>query len=144
MGSAFDQYSEKYDEWFMKNGKDFLSEALLVENMLENEKGRILSVGCGSGLFEKVLRDKEIVIEDCIELSKMGRIAEKKGLKVKIGYAENLPISDESYHMTSFPTRRARLSIVKINLLLGVDNVNSITSHSSLYISNFVMRFPLY
>jgi len=102
MSSAFDEYSEKYDEWFMKNEKVLLSEALLVESMLKDEKGKILSVGCGSGLFEKILRDKGVVIEDCVEPSEMGRIAEKRGLKVKIGYAENLPVSNESYDVILF------------------------------------------
>ena len=97
MSSAFDEYAEKYDEWFLKNEKVLLSEALLVESMLKDEKGKILSVGCGSGLFEKILRDKGIVIEDCVEPSEMGKIAEKRGLKVKKGYAEDLPIPNESY-----------------------------------------------
>ncbi len=51
--------------------------------MLKDEKGSILSVGCGSGLFEKILKDKGISIEDCIEPSEMGRIAKVSGLKVR-------------------------------------------------------------
>jgi len=97
MSTVFDEYAKKYDEWFIKNENVLLSECTLVEFMLKNEKGSILSVGCGSGLFEKILRDKGISIGDCIEPSEMGRIAEIRGLKVKKGYAENLPVSDESY-----------------------------------------------
>ncbi|QGA53678.1 methyltransferase domain-containing protein [Sulfolobus sp. E5-1-F] len=82
----------------MKNRNVLYSEALLIEEMLRDEKGKkILSIGCGSGLFEYILKEKGIRIEDCVEPSEMGKIAEKRGLKVKRGYAEKLPIESESY-----------------------------------------------
>lgn len=89
--SAFDRFAEEYDSWFVKNRNVFLSELGLVEELLRGEK-EILSVGCGSGLFEAALRERGIVIEDCVEPSEMGRIARARGLKVLRGFAEELPV----------------------------------------------------
>ncbi|ADX81709.1 class I SAM-dependent methyltransferase [Saccharolobus islandicus] len=90
MGAAFDKHAEEYDSWFMKNQNALFSKALLIEEMLKEEKGKnILSVSCGSGLFEYILKDKGIGIRDCVEPSEMGPIAEKRGLKVKRCYAED-------------------------------------------------------
>ena len=79
--SSFDKFSEKYDTWFLNNRNVLMSELLLVEKMLRGER-KILSVGCGSGLFESLLRERGIMIEDCVEPSEMGKIAEARGLRV--------------------------------------------------------------
>lgn len=57
MGNGFDQYAPAYDAWFLKNRNVLYSEVNLLASVLENA-GRVLSVGCGSGLFEKILRDE--------------------------------------------------------------------------------------
>ncbi|WP_016730441.1 hypothetical protein [Saccharolobus islandicus] len=45
MGAAFDKHAEEYDSWFMKNQNALFSKALLIEEMLKEEKGKkILSV----------------------------------------------------------------------------------------------------
>ncbi|BCS93133.1 class I SAM-dependent DNA methyltransferase [Metallosphaera javensis (ex Sakai et al. 2022)] len=92
--SSFDKFAEEYDSWFTKNRNVLMSELLLVEEMLRGE-GRVLSVGCGSGLFETLLRERGIVINDCVEPSEMGRIAEARGLNVRKGYAEELPVQEK-------------------------------------------------
>ncbi|ABP95082.1 MULTISPECIES: class I SAM-dependent methyltransferase [Metallosphaera] len=92
--SSFDKFSEKYDTWFLNNRNVLMSELLLVEKMLRGER-KILSVGCGSGLFESLLRERGIMIEDCVEPSEMGKIAEARGLRVKRGYAEELPVHEK-------------------------------------------------
>lgn len=56
MNHSFDEYAADYDAWFLANPNVLLSEARLVAATLEGSR-RILSVGCGSGLFEKILRD---------------------------------------------------------------------------------------
>ena len=70
MWTNFDQYASLYDAWFLENENVLLSELRLVAMTLA-DAGRILSVGCGSGLFEKLL-DKEfgIKITNGIEPSK--------------------------------------------------------------------------
>jgi len=86
---TFDEYAEKYDHWFLKNKEVLKSEVALLAYFLRNP-GRALSVGCGSGLFEMLLkRDYGIVIEEGIEPAvSMAEIARKRGLNVRIGTAE--------------------------------------------------------
>ncbi len=52
----FDGYAALYDEWFMKNEKLFTSELRLFQKVLGDITGKkLLSVGCGSGLFESFI-----------------------------------------------------------------------------------------
>ena len=98
----FDGYADKYDEWFMKNEKLFTSELLLFKKVLGDISGKkLLSVGCGSGLFESYIDSSNI---DGIEPSEdMGRIAEKRGVKViKYGLIEDVELEDESYDIIYF------------------------------------------
>ena len=79
MKPKFDGYAAQYDAWFMENENLFQSELRLFQKVLGDIQGkRVLSVGCGSGLFESMI--------DCggiegIEPSRdMGVIAEKRGV----------------------------------------------------------------
>ena len=83
MGKGFDEYAENYDAWFLANPNVLHSEAALVASTLR-DAGRVLSVGCGSGLFEKILRDDYgIIVADGIEPSEgMAAIARKRGVNV--------------------------------------------------------------
>ena len=52
MKPKFDGYAAQYDAWFMENDNLFQSELLLFKKALGDISGkRVLSVGCGSGLF---------------------------------------------------------------------------------------------
>ncbi len=90
MADSFDQYAEKYDKWFLANENVLKSEAALLAHFTGNP-GRALSVGCGSGLFEKILeKDYNIQIKEGIEPSKdMADIAIKRGMEVRVGTAED-------------------------------------------------------
>ena len=50
MGKGFDEYAPAYDAWFLDNRNVLYSEVNLVASVLK-DAGRVLSVGCGSGLF---------------------------------------------------------------------------------------------
>ncbi len=91
--------ASRYDSWFLSNQFVLESEVLLLKYMLEPNPGKALSVGCGSGLFEYILRTRYgIVIEDCVEPSPdMAEVAKARGLRVKIGYAEELPFEDSTF-----------------------------------------------
>ena len=98
----FDGYADKYDEWFMKNENLFTSELRLFEKVLGDITGKkLLSVGCGSGLFESYIDSSNI---DGIEPSEdMGRIAEKRGINViKYGLIEDVDLPDETYDIIYF------------------------------------------
>lgn len=83
--SRFDEYASEYDAWFIDNPNVLLSEVRLVASVL-SDAGRVLSVGCGSGLFEKILReDFGITVSDGIEPAEaMADIARRRGMNVTV------------------------------------------------------------
>ena len=96
----FDGYADKYDQWFLTNNRVFESELKLLHACLNPlKKDKILSVGCGSGLFESALkREYDIIVEYGLEPSTdMAKIAEKRGVKVEIGDAETILLKAEEY-----------------------------------------------
>ena len=103
MGKGFDEYAAEYDAWFMENPNVLLSEVRLVASTLK-DAGRILSVGCGSGLFEKIMReDFGISITDGIEPSEaMAEIARRRGLDVTIATGEEAEFPAGKYDTILF------------------------------------------
>jgi len=98
----FDGYADKYDEWFMKNENLFTSELRLYKKALGDISGKkLLSVGCGSGLFESYVDNSNI---EGIEPSRdMGKIAEKRGVNIiKYGIIEEIELADNSYDIIYF------------------------------------------
>ena len=98
----FDGYAAQYDEWFMKNEQLFTSELKLFQKALGDISGkRLLSVGCGSGLFESNIDCSAV---DGLEPSEdMGRIAEKRGIRiVKYGLIEDYQIPADTYDIIYF------------------------------------------
>lgn len=96
---VFDELAQEYDRWFLANPRVLESEVLLIRRALGDEPGRTLSVGCGSGLFEHILRTSHgIDIRDGVEPSaEMAAIAARRGMEVMAGSAESLPCPDEAY-----------------------------------------------
>ena len=103
MGKGFDEYASAYDAWFLENRNVLYSEVNLVASTLK-DAGRILSVGCGSGLFEMILRkERGIDITDGIEPSTgMAEIARKRGMHVTIATAEEADFGHERYDTLLF------------------------------------------
>ncbi len=98
----FDGYANQYDEWFMANENLFTSELRLFKKALGDISGkRILSVGCGSGLFESYIDCTNV---EGIEPSEdMGRIAVKRGVNViKFGLIEEVDLEEKSYDIIYF------------------------------------------
>lgn len=96
--ALFDEHAEAYDGWFLRNRNVLESEVRLLTRAL-GEPGRTLSVGCGSGLFEMLLRREHgIDIREGLEPAEpMAQIAEKRGLTVKRGRAEDLPYGNGEF-----------------------------------------------
>jgi SAM-dependent methyltransferase len=104
MGSkVFDEHAAEYDGWFLKNENVLRSEAALVARAL-GSPGRTLSVGCGSGLFEMILKKEfGITIEEGIEPSEgMAAIARKRGLKTIPSTAEEMAVEPGIYDTVMF------------------------------------------
>ena len=98
----FDGYASKYDEWFMVNDNLFTSELRLFKKVLGDITGKkLLSVGCGSGLFESYIDSSNI---EGIEPSEdMGKIAEKRGINIiKYGLIEDVDLPDNTYDIIYF------------------------------------------
>ncbi len=102
MKQKFDGYAAEYDSWFMQNENLFNSELLLYKKVLGDIAGKhVLSVGCGSGLFESMIENSNI---EGIEPSRdMGAIAEKRGINIiKYGTIEEVDLENESYDIIYF------------------------------------------
>lgn len=94
----FDQFASEYDAWFMENTNVLETELRLVAATLQNA-GDILSIGCGSALFETLLADRyNIRIAHGIEPAEgMAAIARKRGFDVEINTAEEADYGVEKY-----------------------------------------------
>jgi len=100
---TFDKFAEDYDSWFLKNKNLLESELKLLAHFLDNS-GNTISIGCGSGLFEMLLKKEfNIIIKDGIEPSEtMAEIARKRGLNVQIGTTENTYLGEEKFDTIFF------------------------------------------
>lgn len=98
----FDGYADKYDEWFIKNENLFTSELRLFKKVLGDISGKtLLSVGCGSGLFESYIENSNI--EGIEPSADMAEIARKRGINViKIGLIEDVELTDDKYDIIYF------------------------------------------
>lgn len=103
MWQNFDQYASLYDAWFLENPNVLLSELRLVARTLQGSD-RILSIGCGSGLFETMLREHfDISITNGIEPAEgMAEIARKRGMEVTIATAEDAVLEKGAYDTLLF------------------------------------------
>ncbi|MCM1225415.1 MAG: class I SAM-dependent methyltransferase [Lachnospiraceae bacterium] len=104
MATSFDKYASEYDIWFLANENVLRSEAALVAATLKDAPTPILSVGCGSGLFETILRDEYgINISDGVEPSAgMAEIAKLRGLNVAISTGEEYDFPQGKYSTVLF------------------------------------------
>jgi len=90
--SPFEEAAADFDHWFSQNQIVFESELLAERHFLANPENSV-SIGVGSGLFASRLG-----IEYGVEPSReMAKLAEKRGIKVKIGTAEAVPFGDERF-----------------------------------------------
>ena len=97
MKPKFDGYAAQYDAWFIENDNLFQSELRLFQRALGDISGqRVLSVGCGSGLFESMIDHSGI---EGIEPSRdMGAIAQKRGINVvQFGAIEDAELEENAY-----------------------------------------------
>lgn len=95
----FDENAPEYDAWFRKNQMVLGSEVLLLAHLVGDRPGRVLSVGCGTGLFEMILREEHgIEVGWGVEPAEgMAAVARRRGLEVEDGTAEDLPYEAEAF-----------------------------------------------
>src|SRR5690554_478583 len=103
--TGFELFANDYDSWFGENQPLLESEVRLLAHVWPDPMpGRVLSIGCGTGLFEVVLkRDFGITVTDGIEPAEaMAEIARSRGMKVDIGTAEEGDFGEGSFDMLMF------------------------------------------
>jgi SAM-dependent methyltransferase len=102
---GFALFANDYDAWFADNQALLESEVRLLAHVWPRPApARVLSVGCGTGLFEAVLkRDFDITVSDGIEpASGMAGIARSRGMQVAIGTAEEADFGTGGFDMLMF------------------------------------------
>jgi len=97
--SPFDIFTEEYENWFKENELIFQSELLALKQVIPVGKEGV-EIGIGSGIFADKL-DIKFGIDPS---EKMLNYAIQRNLKVKIGFAENLPYPDRSFDFAAFIT----------------------------------------
>ena len=130
---AFDDNANEYDNWFDNNQEIYQSELLALKQSVPIDKIG-LEIGVGTGRFAVPLG-----VRIGIEPSKaMSSIARQRGVKVKKGFAENLPFKDKSFDYLLFVTTICFLSDIlqsfkeacrvlneKGEIIIGLINKNS-------------------
>lgn len=90
--AVFDENTLEYEAWFEKYSHYFQAELLAFQSALPQNKNGI-EIGVGTGIFAQALS-----IPVGVEPSEnMAKIAERRGIKVIRGVAENLPVANNSF-----------------------------------------------
>jgi len=129
--SPFEKYAEQYEEWFVENRWVYEAELRAVKAMLP-VGGHGVEIGVGSGRFAEPLG-----IKIGVEPSKrMREIAQKRGIQVLDGVAEELPFDDAGFDF-----------VLMVTTVCFVDNIRKasleahrVLSHGGFLIIGFVDR----
>ncbi len=98
--SPFDKHPEEYDSWFDEHENVYESELLAVKEMVPEDPGRAVEIGIGGGRFSSRLG-----IDEGVDPSEaMAEIARSRGIKVKIGRSEDLPLESSGYDLAALVT----------------------------------------
>ncbi len=97
----FDGYANEYDTWFMENINVFNSELKLFKKVIgDTQNKKVLSVGCGSGLFEKASGNLDVEgLEPSVD---MANIAKKRGINCNVGTIQEAKLEKNYYDMIYF------------------------------------------
>jgi ubiquinone/menaquinone biosynthesis C-methylase UbiE len=89
--NPFEDYTEKYENWFDNNKFAYLSELEGIKSLIT--KGGGIEIGVGTGKFAEAL-GIEFGIDPSLTMLK---VAQKRKIKVIRGVGEHLPIQDDSF-----------------------------------------------
>lgn len=129
--SPFEKYADQYEEWFEKNRWVYEAELRAVKDMLPTG-GHGMEVGVGTGRFAEPLG-----IKVGVEPSKrMREIAQKRGIHVLDGVAEELPFDDCEFDFVLMVTTVCFVDDLREALLAA----HRVLSHGGFLIIGFVDR----
>ncbi len=111
--SPFDIHAEKYDNWYEKHLTVYESELEAIKELIPSDvPEKSLEIGVGTGRFASALG----VSYGLDPSGKMLEIAEKRGIGVIKGIAENLPLKSSSFELILMATS---LFFVDVEKTLG-------------------------
>lgn len=106
----FEDYPDKYEEWFVRNKATFESELKAIKALLPHGQG--VEVGVGSGIFSLPLG-----IRKGIEpAANMRKIAKERGITVVAATAEAIPFTDSQFDFALMVTTVCFLDSVEAAL----------------------------
>ena len=129
--SPFEKYAEHYEDWFVENCWVYDAELRAVKAMIPSE-GHGVEIGVGTGRFAEPLG-----IKIGVEPSKRMRgIAQKRGIRVLDGVAEELPFYDFQFGFALMVTTVCFVDDINRALI----EAHRIISHDGFLIIGFVDR----
>ena len=129
--SSFEKYAEQYERWFTTNRWVYEAELRAVKAMIPTG-GHGVEIGVGTGRFAEPLG-----IEIGVEPSKrMREIAQKRGIQVLDGVAEEIPFDDSQFDFVLMVTTVCFVDDINRALL----EAHRILSHGGFLIIGFVDR----
>jgi SAM-dependent methyltransferase len=128
----FEKHAEQYEGWFEKNHWVYQAELRAVKAVMPTE-GRGLEIGVGTGRFADPLG-----IKDGVDPSKrMREIAQKRGIRVLDGVAENLPFNDSEFDFVLMVTTVCFVDDISKALM----EAHRVLSNRGVLIIGFVDRY---
>ncbi|MDY7035710.1 MAG: class I SAM-dependent methyltransferase [Thermodesulfobacteriota bacterium] len=129
--SPFEKYTDQYEMWFVKNRWVYEAELRAVKAMVP-AVGRGVEIGVGTGRFAEPLG-----IKMGVEPSRhMREIAQKRGIRVWDGVAEELPFDDYEFDFA-----------LMVTTVCFVDDINRalreahrVLSHEGVLVIGFIDR----
>jgi SAM-dependent methyltransferase len=129
--SPFEKYSDQYEEWFENNRWVYEAELRAVKSMIP-AGGHGVEVGVGTGRFAEPLG-----IKTGVEPSKrMTEIAQKRGIQVLDGVAEEVPFDDLQFDFVLMVTTVCFVDDIRKALL----EAHRIIAYDGYVIIGFVDR----
>ena len=129
--SSFEKYAAQYEKWFGENRWVYEAELRAVKAMLP-DGGRGVEIGVGTGRFAEPLGIK-LGVEPS---RRMSEIAQKRGIRVLDGVAEDLPLGDAGYDYVLMVTTVCFVDDIGKALL----EAHRVLSHGGVLIIGFVDR----
>ena len=129
--SPFEKHTKQYEDWFEKNRWVYEAELRAVKAMFPS-KGQGVEIGAGTGRFAEPLG-----IKIGVEPSKRMRgIAQKRGIRVLDGVAEELPFDDYTFDFVLMVTTICFVDDIDRALL----EAYRVLSHKGFLVIGFVDR----
>ena len=129
--SPFDKHADQYEEWFEKNRWVYEAELRAVKELIPTGKHGV-EVGVGTGRFAEPLG-----IKVGVEPSKsMREFAQKRGLQVLDGVAEQVPFDDSRFDFVLMVTTVCFVDDIR----KALQEAHRILSHDGYLIIGFVDR----